>query len=157
VRTKKIISLLGFLFVWVGLVGVKFDAISIIFSILAPVLTFYLADRLSLLPQKFSFNFFKSIRYIFWLMWEIIKSSISVSKIAWRRNIAIYPSIEPIISAQSTELAVVVYANSITLTPGTVTLSTEDNKLLVHALDINFMEDLQDGTMDKKILEIIAK
>ena len=47
-RTKKIISLLGFLFVWVGLVGVKFDAISIIFSILAPVLTFYLADRLSL-------------------------------------------------------------------------------------------------------------
>ncbi len=90
-------------------------------------------------------------------MWEIIKSSISVSKIAWRRNIAIYPSIEPIISAQSTELAVVVYANSITLTPGTVTLSTEDNKLLVHALDINFMEDLQDGTMDKKILEIIAK
>ena len=90
-------------------------------------------------------------------MWEIIKSSISVSKIAWRRNITIYPSIEPIISAQSTELAVVVYANSITLTPGTVTLSTEDNKLLVHALDINFMEDLQDGTMDKKILEIIAK
>ena len=49
----------------------------------------------------------------------------------------------------------VIYANSITLTPGTVTLSTEDNKLLVHALDIKFMRDLEDGTMDRKVGEII--
>ena len=51
----------------------------------------------------------------------------------------------------------VIYANSITLTPGTVTLSTEDNKLLVHALDIRFMKDLQDGIMDKTIEGIIIK
>ena len=94
---------------------------------------------------------------MFWLVAEIIKSSISVSKIAWSRNIRVYPSIEPIISVQTTELGCVVYANSITLTPGTVTLSMEDNKLLVHALDIKFMEGLQDGTMDRKVLEIIVQ
>ena len=70
-------------------------------------------------------------------------------------KLKIYPLLEPIISGQNTELGVVIYANSITLTPGTVTLSTEDNKLLVHALDIKFMRDLQDGTMDRKVGEII--
>ena len=155
--TKKIISLLGFFVIWIGLVGIKFDVVSIIFAVLVPVLVVYFADKLSLLPQKAGFDFFKSIKYVFWLALEIVKSSISVSKIAWSRNISVYPSIQPIVSSQSTELGVVVYANSITLTPGTVTLSTEDNKLLVHALDIKFMEDLQDGTMDRKILEIIAQ
>jgi multicomponent Na+:H+ antiporter subunit E len=110
-----------------------------------------------LLPKKPNIDLLKSIKYVFWLIAEIIKSSISVSKIAWRRNISIYPLLEHIISGQNTELGVVIYANSITLTPGTVTLSTEDNKLLVHALDIKFMRDLQDGTMDRKIEEIIIK
>ncbi len=155
--TKKIISLLGFFVIWIGLVGIKFDVISIVFAILVPLFVAYGADKLSLLPQKVVFDFFKSIKYVFWLLGEIIKSSISVSKIAWSRNIRVYPSIEPIISVQTTELGCVVYANSITLTPGTVTLSMEDNKLLVHALDIKFMEDLQDGTMDRKVLEIIVQ
>ncbi len=155
--TKKIVSLLSFVVIWVGFVGIKFDIISLMFVMMIPVFVFYFSSKLSLLPQKMGFNFLKSTRYAFWLVGEIIKSSISVSRIAWRRNISIFPSIQPIISAQTTELGVVVYANSITLTPGTVTLSTEDNKLLVHALDIKFMEDLQDGTMDKKVLEIIIQ
>ena len=155
--TKKFISLLVFLIIWLGLTGIKSDLVYIFFAILTSVLVYYFAYQLSLLPKKPNIDLLKSIKYVFWLIAEIIKSSISVSKIAWRRNISIYPLLEPIISVQNTELGVVIYANSITLTPGTVTLSTEDNKLLVHALDIKFMRDLQDGTMDRKIEEIIIK
>lgn len=155
--TKKFISLLLFFIIWIGLTGVKSDLMYIFFAILTPALVYYFAQKLSLLPKKPNIDLLKSIKYFFWLIVEIIKSSISVSKIAWRRNINIYPLLEPIISRQNTELGVVIYANSITLTPGTVTLSTEDNKLLVHALDIKFMKDLQDGTMDRKIEEIIIK
>jgi multicomponent Na+:H+ antiporter subunit E len=155
VGTKKFISLLLFFIIWVGLTGIKSDLIYIFFAILTPILVYYFAHRLSLLPKKTNIHLVKSIKYFFWLIVEIIKSSISVSKIAWRRNINIYPLLGPIISGQNTELGVVIYANSITLTPGTVTLSTEDNKLLVHALDIKFMRDLQDGTMDRKVGEII--
>lgn len=154
-HTKKIIPLLGFLAIWLGLVGIKFNAIHIITAVLVPILVMSFADKLSLIPQNLDFNFFKSIKYFLWLTREIIMSSIAVSKIAWCQNIAIYPSIQPIVSVQATELGIVIYANSITLTPGTVTLSTEDNKLLIHALDIKFMEDLQDGNMDRKISEII--
>jgi len=157
VGTKKFISLLLFFIIWIGLTGVKSDLMYIFFAILTPALVYYFAQKLSLLPKKPNIDLLKSIKYFLWLIGEIIKSSISVSKIAWRRNINIYPLLEPIISRQNTELGVVIYANSITLTPGTVTLSTEDNKLLVHALDIRFMRDLQDGTMDKKIEGIIIK
>ena len=155
--TRKLIPLLVFLIIWLGLTGIKSDLVYIFFAILTSVLVYYFAYQLSLLPKKPNIDLLKSIKYVFWLIAEIIKSSISVSKIAWRRNISIYPLLEPIISVQNTELGVVIYANSITLTPGTVTLSTEDNKLLVHALDIKFMRDLQDGTMDRKIEEIIIK
>ena len=155
--TKKLMPLLVFLIIWLGLTGIKSDLVYIFFAILTSVLVYYFAHQLSLLPKKPNIDLLKSIKYVFWLIAEIIKSSISVSKIAWRRNISIYPLLEPIISGQNTELGVVIYANSITLTPGTVTLSTEDNKLLVHALDIKFMRDLQDGTMDRKIEEIIIK
>lgn len=153
--TRKLIPLLVFLIIWLGLTGIKSDLVYIFFAILTSVLVYYFAHQLSLLPKKPNIDLLKSIKYVFWLIAEIIKSSISVSKIAWRRNISIYPLLEPIISVQNTELGVVIYANSITLTPGTVTLSTEDNKLLVHALDIKFMRDLQDGTMDRKVGEII--
>lgn len=155
--TKKLMPLLVFLIIWLGLTGIKSDLVYIFFAILTSVLVYYFAHQLSLLPKKTNIDLLKSLKYVFWLIAEIIKSSISVSKIAWRRNISIYPLLEPIISVQNTELGVVIYANSITLTPGTVTLSTEDNKLLVHALDIKFMRDLQDGTMDRKIEEIIIK
>lgn len=155
--TKKFISLLVFFIIWLGLTGIKPDLMYIFFAILTPSIVYYFAHKLSLLPTKLNIDILKSMKYAFWLIAEIIKSSISVSKIAWRRNISIYPLLEPISSVQNTELGVVIYANSITLTPGTVTLSTEDNKLLVHALDIKFMRDLQDGTMDRKIEEIIIK
>lgn len=151
----KIISLITFIIIWVGVAGIKFDALSLFFIVTVPAFLFHFSSKLSLLPLRSVFKFLSSVKYFAWLVGEIVKSSIAVSKIAWRSNIGIFPSIQPIISLQTTELGIVVYANSITLTPGTVTLSTEDNKLLVHALDVGFMEDLQSGSMDKKILEII--
>lgn len=151
VDTKKFISLLSFFVIWLGLTGMKFDIIHMVFMVLVPMIIFCFASKLALIPKEFCFDSFKFIKYVLWLIKEIINSSICVSKIAWSRNIAIYPSIKPIISLQDTELGVVIYANSISLTPGTVTLSTDGNKLLVHALDIKFMEDLQEGILERKI------
>ena len=100
------------------------------------------------------FRFFETIKYFIWLIREIILSAIAVSKIAWRKNLKIVPILKPIISIQNTKLGLVTYANSITLTPGTVTLSLEGNKLLIHALDIEFMNGLEED-MDKRVEKII--
>ena len=119
-----------------------------------PFLTFIFAWKLKLLPDK---NVFKlsAIFYTIWLLKEIFMSSIAVVRITCRKNLGIQPILEPIKSIQNTDIGLVTYANSITLTPGTVTLSIEGNNLLVHALDLQFMNDLQEGEMDRRVKQII--
>jgi len=150
----KIISLITFIAIWVGLTGVHDEVQLIIFMFAAPFLTFIFAWKLKLLPDK---NVFKlsAIFYTIWLLKEIFMSSIAVVRITCRKNLRIQPILEPIKSIQNTDIGLVTYANSITLTPGTVTLSIEGNNLLVHALDLQFMNDLQEGEMDKRVKQII--
>ena len=150
----KIISLIAFIAIWVGFTGVPAKIQLIIYMLIAPLLTFILALRLKLLPVK---NVFKisAIFYIIWLFKEILMSSIAVVKIACRRHLKIQPLLEPVKSIQNTDIGIIIYANSVTLTPGTVTLSTEGDSLLVHALDLQFMNDLQEGEMDNRVKNII--
>jgi len=150
----KIISLITFIAIWVGLTGVHDEVQLIIFMFAAPFLTFIFAWKLKLLPDK---NVFKlsAIFYTIWLLKEIFMSSIAVVRITCRKNLRIQPILEPIKSIQNTDIGLVTYANSITLTPGTVTLSIEGNNLLVHALDLQFMNDLQEGEMDRRVKQII--
>ncbi len=149
------LTLILFIFVWLGLSGFKTGLFHLFFALAAPVLTLYFANKLALIDAKNRFSLYGTIYYLFWLISEIISSSIAVSKIAWRRNLAILPSISAITSIQTNDLGRVVYANSITLTPGTVTIKLEKSSLLIHSLDINFIEDLKNGVMDKKIKKII--
>lgn len=140
--------------VWTGLTGFRTEPPLVIFMFVAPLLAFIFALKLKLLPAKNSFKI-GSIVYFIWLLKEILMSAIAVVKIACRKNLRIQPVLEPIKSIQKTDIGIVMYANSITLTPGTVTLSVEGNTLLVHALDLKFMHDLQEGAMDNKIKKVI--
>tara|TARA_B100000927_G_scaffold204432_1_gene165842 strand:- start:490 stop:687 length:198 start_codon:yes stop_codon:yes gene_type:complete len=56
--------------------------------------------------------------------------------------------------SQSTELAKVIYANSITLTPGTVSVEIEGNEIIVHALTQELMDGLIEGDMDKRVTHL---
>lgn len=146
----NIISLFTLVIIWLGLNGLKIDI-----AIALPFLIHYVCYKLSILPKNLHFRFFETIKYFIWLIREIILSAIAVSKIAWRKNLKIVPILKPIVSIQNTKLGLVTYANSITLTPGTVTLSLEGNKLLIHALDIEFMNGLEEEVMDKRVKKII--
>ena len=48
-------------------------------------------------------------------------------------------------------------SQSITLTPGTLTVDQRDGRFLVHALDDAYTEGLQDSEMEKRILELEKK
>jgi multicomponent Na+:H+ antiporter subunit E len=150
----KIITYIVLVAIWIGLAGMHSEPLLIIFTLAATLITLLLAIWLDSLPKKNYFKF-SVIIYCGWLLKEILMSSIAVVKIAFRKNLRIQPSLELIDTIQKNTIGIVAYANSITLTPGTVTLSTEDNHLLVHALDISFMDDLKDGQMDRKVKEII--
>ncbi len=60
-------------------------------------------------------------------------------------------------ASQKTVLGQVIYANSITLTPGTVSLSVDNNEIEVHALSKEFAEGLQSGEMDRRVATLDAR
>lgn len=89
--------------------------------------------------------------YLLWLLKEIVKSNLEVIRCIWQRNPAIEPRIIRIKASQKTDLFKVLYANSITMTPGTVTIEVEDDEFTVHALTRSSREGLEAGEMDRLV------
>jgi len=89
--------------------------------------------------------------YVPWLMKEILLSNLAVARVILDPRLPIQPRILSVEASQKTEVGRVTYANSITLTPGTVTLDVRDGKLLVHALTTESAEGLLTGEMDRRV------
>jgi multicomponent Na+:H+ antiporter subunit E len=87
--------------------------------------------------------------YTLWLFKEIIKANIDTAKIIIFNNPD--PQNFRVKSSQMTEAGKVTYANSITLTPGTVTTELDGDVLEVHALSSDMADDVKSGVMDKKV------
>ena len=92
--------------------------------------------------------------YYIWLIKEIIISNILVVKHIWLGNKSISPVFKTITVSQKTDMGKVIYANSITLTPGTVTVSVDGDKFLVHALLQESIKDLEAGEMDRRVSQL---
>lgn len=86
-----------------------------------------------------------------WLLLEIAKSNIEVAKIILSGKMTIDPVMIRLKAGQTTEMGQVIYGNSITLTPGTITVDIEDGELLVHALTQSGADGLHEGEMDSRI------
>ena len=99
----------------------------------------------------------RSIPYGFWLIKEILKSNIDVIKRILNPKLPISPKIVWVKSTQLDELARVAYANSITLTPGTISIDVEGDEIEVHSLSESGIEGLMTGEMDKRITEVDKK
>jgi len=89
--------------------------------------------------------------YYAWLVVQLIRSNLDVVVHIWRGKNAISPCMELVPVPQQTDLGKVIYANSITLTPGTVAIDLSDNHVLVHALSAQGMAELKDGEMARRV------
>lgn len=89
-----------------------------------------------------------------WLGWQIIKSNIDVARIILDPRLKPEPVVARLKASQHSILGRVIYANSITLTPGTVTLDIDGDQLKVHALSREALAELQGGEMDRRVTEM---
>lgn len=97
---------------------------------------------------------FKALLYWPWLLWEIFKANIDVTKRVLGLA-PISPTMVRIKATQKTDLGIVIFANSITLTPGTISIDVdEDGYILVHALSQDGTEGLEGGDMDRRVTEL---
>jgi len=91
------------------------------------------------------------IPYGFWLLIEILKSNIDVCKRILNPSLPIKPSLITIKSSQRSELATVAFANSITLTPGTIAIDVNGNMIEVHSLADAGIEGLETDEMNRRV------
>jgi multicomponent Na+:H+ antiporter subunit E len=92
-----------------------------------------------------------AVRYWPWLVVEIVKSAWDVTKIILHPKLPISPVLIRVPATQKTAVGRVVFANSITLTPGTVTVEAGRTEFLVHALTREGAESLAAGDMDRRV------
>lgn len=92
--------------------------------------------------------------YYLWLTKKVIKSNIDVLVLIWRGPGAISPCVAILPCDQQSELSRVIYANSITLTPGTVAMDLGDDTVLVHSLTSAGIEELQQGEMSARVNQL---
>ncbi len=93
--------------------------------------------------------------YMLWLIKEMFVSTCFVTVQMWKPRLEIDSSFKWIPLNPHTEIGLTIYANSITLTPGTVSIKVRSNQILVHALQRETLEDLKSGTMEKKITTVL--
>lgn len=98
----------------------------------------------------------KAFTYFPWLMLEIIKANLDVAKTILQRDMIIETKVIQVDGSQRTDVGLVAYANSITLTPGTVTIWDNGTKLDVHSLTPVAAQGLLSGEMDKRVTELEA-
>ena len=93
----------------------------------------------------------RMIAYAFWLLVEILKADWAVTRIILSPDMALSQRLLRVPATTRTDLGKVVYANSITLTPGTVTVETEGDTFIVHALSDEAADFEALGRMNERV------
>lgn len=96
-----------------------------------------------------------TLKYSPWLMWQIVLANIDVLKRVWKPGrLDIQPQMIKVPHELRTAYGVATYMNSITLTPGTVTVDVGKDYFLVHALTQAAADDLLGGEMHRRVQQI---
>ena len=153
---KYTLSLSGVLFaVWLLWSG-HFGPFLLIMGALSSIAVVLLARRMSVVDQESAPLEITvgALRYLPWLLWQIVKANLQVARRILDPRLPIRPNLVRVDAGQRTDLGRVIYANSITLTPGTVTVRVEGRQITVHALTAEAAEELLGGEMERRVLRL---
>jgi multicomponent Na+:H+ antiporter subunit E len=146
--------------IWMILSG-KLVPIYLLWGALSIAFVMWLSCRLSNVPLAQDepcgmtrINIPRLSVYLLWLVWQIVKSGVYVAYVILHPRMPIQPMIVRFESNQPNVLARVILGNSITLTPGTLTLDIHDSQFTVHALTRDTGEDLVSGEMERNVARL---
>ena len=147
---KSLILFFILLSLWLLMSG-YYSNLLISLGIISCAFCVYVANRGKLIDDEGLPIFFipRLLNYLIWLFKEILKSNLSTAKVIINGNVE--PETFTVKASQVTEVAKVTYANSITLTPGTVTTKMHKDIFEVHALNADFGNDIRTNEMDRKV------
>lgn len=137
---------------WLLLSGI-FTPFLMIAGLGSALAVFLLARRMDLIDHEgfpIHLGWVAFISYWPWLAKEIVKSAWDVSKRILDPRLPISPTLVEFVPTQKTDLGLVIHANSITLTPGTISIEVEPGRFLVHALSAEGAAGLAGSEMDRR-------
>jgi len=155
-KVKYIVTFLLLLPLWLLLSG-HYDLFHISIGIACCALISLYSTDLLFSSAKIATHHIVILRFILyipWLIYQIILANILVAKLVLSPKLKIEPQIFSFKTKLTSDLAQTTYGNSITLTPGTITVEIKGDEFYVHALAGNFADDLLTGDMEKRISKI---
>jgi multicomponent Na+:H+ antiporter subunit E len=143
---------------WLLLSGYFDVPLLLIFGALSCALVVFTAWRTEAidpeeLPLRLRLNV-HIITYWPWLLWQIVLANWDVAKRVVDPRLPISPTLITLKPTQRSDLGRFIYANSITLTPGTVTTELSGDTLEVHALTREAADSLVEGDMDRRVTRL---
>ncbi len=141
--------------VWLLLSGF-FEPLLLGLGVLSCVIVVLIANRMDVIdhegqPVQLGWRI---LAYWVWLAIEIVKANLDVARRILDPKLPIDPVLVRVKASQASELGQVIYANSITLTPGTVSMQVGGGEILVHAIAREMAEDLEGGEMDRRVTAV---
>jgi multicomponent Na+:H+ antiporter subunit E len=149
----RYVSLFGFLLAfWLALSG-HYSLGLVAAGALSALVCLFAALRLRIVDREgHPIELYRgALTYLPWLMGEIAKSGWAVTKIILHPSLPISPTMTVVRASQRTGAGIATYANSITLTPGTITVGMDRDELTIHALVREGASDLEAGDMDRRV------
>lgn len=137
---------------WLALSGMWWHMLITSLGAASVLVSVYMTARMGVLDgESVPFaNLVRFGRYWVWLGGEIFKANIAVVRLALAPDLNIKPVLTRVASEHGSDLARATFANSITLTPGTVTVEVEPAGFLVHALDESFADQEAFRDMERR-------
>jgi len=126
------------------------------FGVLSCLLSVYLCQRMGVIdpeghPIHMLFGF---VAYLPWFAWAIVRANLSITRCILSPSLPIAPRLIRVKASQKTHLGQVIYANSITLTPGTVSVDVEEGAVTVHALTRDAASEVLSGLLDRRVTRL---
>lgn len=152
----RIIIVTSFIFLFWFMLSGHTEILLIALGLLSTLLTVYLSKRMNIIDGE-SYPLHLNVRLLrYWLFLgkEIIVANVDVIKRILKPGLSISPQIITLSVKKQNDLSKVIYANSITLTPGTVTLALSGDELIVHALSKEAAEDLQSSHIAEAVADM---
>lgn len=145
-----------FFIVWVIFNGQFTAEIAVFGAVIAGVMYWFLCKFLSYSPRYDLFFLKKSpllVRYFFTLIWEILKANLVVFQMIYSAKYELEPAVVHFKTTLRSTFARVLLANSITLTPGTITVALTEDEYTVHCLD----KELAEGISSSVFVKLLEK
>jgi len=130
------------------------------FGLISVLVVVWLSDRMDATDRgalTMVYQAPKMVLYIPWLVVEILKANWDVIKRVWSFSPAVDPVMVDVTPIRKDEVGLMIYANSITLTPGTVSVLVDEDHIAVHGIAPEVAEDVVEGTMNRRVAAMEGK